>query len=112
VPALVVGTVSERRSALIVLRSPVESPTAARAAELVPDAAAAAAVQAYFSGLGFEVGPLVGVSFSIDGDQTLFESIVGPETGELDLARLPNSIRAWLRGVTSTEPPTFGPDRP
>jgi hypothetical protein len=72
---------SDRRSALVVLRSPVESPTAARAAELVPDAAGAAAARNYFAELGFEVGPLVGVSFSIDGNRTLFESTFGSATG-------------------------------
>jgi hypothetical protein len=112
VPALVVGNVSERRSAIVVLRSPIDSPTATRAEELVSDPAAAAAVQEYFVRLGFQVGPLVGVSFAIDGNQTLFESVFGPKTGEFDLARIPVSIRAWLVGVTATEPPTFGPDRP
>jgi len=104
--------VSERRSAIVLLRSPVDLPTTARVEELVPDAAGARAVQDYFAGLGFEVGPFVGVSFSIDGDQALFEAIFGSEAGELDLTRLPASIRERLRGVMSTEPPTFGPERP
>jgi hypothetical protein len=103
---------SERLSALVVLRSPVESPTADRAAELVPDEAGVAEVQDYFRDLGFDVGPLVGVSFSIDGDRSLFESTFGSADGELDLAPLPSTIREQLHAVTFTEPPAFGPERP
>jgi hypothetical protein len=103
---------SDGLSALVVLRSPVDSPTADRAAELMSDAAAAAIVQAYFRDLGFDVGPLVGVSFSIDGDRSLFESTFGSVGGALDLAPLPGSIREQLLAVTFTEPPTFGPEQP
>jgi hypothetical protein len=103
---------TERLSALVVLRSPVDSPTAGRAAELMSDAAAAAVVQEYFRTLGFDVGPLVGVSFSIDGDRSLFESTFGSVGGALDLAPLPTNIRECLQAVTFTEPPAFGPERP
>jgi hypothetical protein len=112
VHAIVVGSVSERLSALVVLRSPVDSPTADRVEELMSDAAAAAAVREYFRDLGFDVGPLVGVSFSIDADRSLFESTFGSVGGELDLALLPSNIREQLQTVTFTEPPAFGPERP
>jgi hypothetical protein len=107
-----VEPMSEPASALVVLRSPVESPTAAQAGKLLADTAGPAAVRNYFSSLGFEVGPIVGVSFSIEGDRSLFESTFGSDTAELDLTRLPSSISSWLSEITRTEPPTFGPDRP
>ena len=81
-----------------------------------------------FEALGFQTGPVVGHSFSIEGNVTLFTSVFGvhlkalrdgavaidgaPEgtpNGELPRSALPPSLMSLVTHVLFTEPPTFGP---
>ena len=92
-----------------------------------PDADAARAIAHEFAARGFEVGSLVGNSFSITGPANLFERTFGAKLRkskragmqvqsegavlgeELPLTRLDPSARDWIAAVTFTPPPDFGP---
>ena len=97
---------------------------------LAPGAAATQAervVQA-FAALGFATGPVVGGSFSIEGDGDRFKTVFGVRVqaradggvalrgaprgtpaGELPLAVLPATLQPLVAHVLFTEPPGFGP---
>jgi hypothetical protein len=119
-------------SALVVLRpdterlSGHERITTENVASFVPPADAVDETVAFFEGLGFTASPPVGISFSIEGPQSLFETTFGTalrttEEGgtrtsvtvdggvELPLDRLPERIAGRLQAVTFTPPPAFGP---
>jgi hypothetical protein len=119
-------------SALVVLRpagGELEGAiTSERAAELHPDATAAAAVERYFRERGLDVAPRVALSFSITGPQSLFETVFGTRLTvegegtattartasggvELPLGSLPADIAGAVQAVTFTLPPDFGPTR-
>lgn len=72
----------------------------------------------FFSERGFEVGPLVGISFSIAGSSERMESQFAdfePQSGqerELSLDGLPPQVRKAVRTVTTEAPPAFGPGNP
>jgi hypothetical protein len=102
--------------------------TAATLADHAPDPAAAQHVVDHLHGLGFEVGELVGISFSVTARRSRFEEVfgtpltVGEETSgtitnvttihgelELPLERLPADVRRDVTAVTFTAPPDFGP---
>jgi hypothetical protein len=71
--------------------------------------------------MGFEVGPLVGTSFSISAPGEVFERVFGvkPRPGskgmlasgsyELPQDGLPLAVRNAVHAVTFTPPPDFGP---
>lgn len=91
----------ERDSALVVMRSPEPEP--------------AGRARRFFADRGFEVGPLVGISFSIVAPRQQmerrfegFERLAGSGE-ELPLDSLPPEIRRTVRAVTTEEPPDFGP---
>lgn len=93
----------ERTAALVVLK---------------PGAGEAERAKKYFADAGFELGPLVGISFSISGaaalmDQTFadFRALHG-SGGELDLSKLPDDVRGVVRAVVTEAPPDFGPTAP
>ena len=78
-------------------------------------------VQEQFAQAGFQIGPLVGVSFSISGPAALFEQFfrvqAGPGgqtlTGEaLPLVTLDPALRSQIQAILSTRPPDFGPGNP
>lgn len=78
----------------------------------LPSAEAAERVRERLSRAGFEVGPLVGNSFSITAPVKTFEKVFGTgvreaaEQGrEIPAAGLPREVAA----VTFTPPPDFGP---
>jgi hypothetical protein len=118
-------------SAIVVLRPAggdvaSEDITAENADRLQPDPAVAEAAQAYFRNIGFDVGPLVALSFAVSGSQPLFESVFATplvvegegtvttarsedEQLELPLDRLPPEIAPAVRAVAFTPPPDFGP---
>ena len=112
-------------SAQVVLRpasgqAPSEPITAANVREMLPDASAAAMVRESFAKVGFEVGNLVGNSFSIAGPLSLFNkhfktSIAPPGRGAkvarlaLPASALPRRIASVVQAVTFTPPPDFGP---
>jgi hypothetical protein len=124
-------------SALVVLRPASgrtldgqEAITAESVAEFEPDAAASAQTEAYFRKRGFEVDQPVGISFSITGPRSLFESTFGeqivteqsggvlssarPASGglELPVEHLPAAVVRAVQAVTFTPPPAFGPGNP
>ena len=92
-----------------------------------PDVDAAKAIAREFAARGFEVGSLVGNSFSITGPAQLFERTFGTKLRrskragvqvqaegaalgeELPLTRLEPAARSWIAAVTFTPPPEFGP---
>lgn len=80
-------------------------------------------VTGIFKKNGVEIGPIVGVSFSITATVRLFESIFNTTlkrtvkdgiecVGEglnLPLNNLSDHVRSLIQAVTFTEPPDFGP---
>jgi hypothetical protein len=98
---------------------------AANAAALQAPAAAASAAVEHFREAGFEVGPVVGLGFSITAKASLFEKVfaakvsvdenggasVGSKGGDraLDLHGLPKAIQACVAAIEFAEPPDFGP---
>jgi hypothetical protein len=81
----------------------------------------AQAVRDWFAAAGFDVDPVVGISFSISGPRGLFGSIFGDLLGgaeqstavELDQAalagRLPGDLLRYVAAVAIGPPPDFGP---
>lgn len=100
---------------------------ASRADELRPSAESADRALRAFKALGFETGPCVGNSFSIEGSRVLFkthfdvrlrpradggmdfEGPTGTAPGSLPLQGLPATLQQQLQAVLFTEPPAFGP---
>jgi hypothetical protein len=109
----------ESISALVVLRPAVGdlAGTAQITADTVeafaPDPAAATAVRAFLTEVGFDVQPLVGISCAVVGPRSLFERTFGTsipsEGSELPLDRLPDDVAGGIQAVTFTPPPAFGP---
>jgi hypothetical protein len=100
-------------SAQVVLRAkgPI---TAATLAANQPPKDAVEAAQKLFREAGFELGPYVGISFSIAGSRSLFESFFRTRLDklkghELPLDALPKEVAAVIEAVTFTPPPDFGP---
>ena len=88
--------------------------TAATLAANQPPPEAVEAAQKQFREAGFKVGPYVGISFSISGPPSLFESFFGVhldklKSYELPLRALPKKVADMLEAVTFTPPPDFGP---
>jgi hypothetical protein len=119
----------ETLSALVILRSsargmpePTAEITARTVAGHAPSADAAASAVRAFEKLGFEVGPLVGISFSITGPYRLFHDVFdilvergedgalvcldasGAAAAELPTGSLPAAERALVASVVF-EPP-------
>lgn len=89
-------------SALVVVRDPEEGERVSR----------------FFAEQDFEVGPLVGISFSIAAPRQRmdrwfedFEQLEGSGR-ELSLDALPPEIRGTVRAVATEAPPDFGPGNP
>jgi hypothetical protein len=110
--------------------APADTPvTAATLALFAPSAATVAAAADAFRALGFEVGPMVGTSFSITAPVDTFERVFkvdlgylrkphaardrsrGKTAGELELpaSTLPETLKPLVQAVTFTPPPDFGP---
>jgi hypothetical protein len=106
-------------SALVVLQpgGDVTEVTAATRDTWEPDREGAERARGAFRELGFEVGPMVGLSFSISGPDELFERVfpdvaAKQRTGEsFDLSRLPEGAES-VQAVVSEPPPAFGPGNP
>ena len=95
--------------------------------DLVPSAEVTAGTMRFFGSVGFEVGPMVGVSYSISGTVRQFEQTFGirlregadgrieclSEGGEvsdrLPLDGLPVGDREGIEAVVFGAPPDFGP---
>lgn len=117
-------------SAQVVMRSASPSDddpliTSANVAEAAPPPEAVDTVRYFCADAGFAIGPFVGISFSIAGPASLFETVFGERPrleerasvqqamtaagDELSLDRLPPEVGRWVRAVTFTPPPDFGP---
>ena len=72
----------------------------------------------WFAGQGFEVGPLMGISFSIAGPPERVRELFADYDdhaatgGELSLDRVPAEVRSGVRAVALDAPPAFGPGNP
>lgn len=99
---------SDTTSVLVVLHpagGPNPEPvTAANLADHQPDPAAAAAAQAWFAQQGYEVGPLVGTSFSITGPAAALSAFA--------MDALPSDVAPAVQAVTASTPLDFGPGNP
>ena len=94
--------------------------TAANIRSMLPSADAAARVVNAFSALGFKPGPVVGNSFSIEAEASVFHQVFGvlPRSADpsatapsaLPIQRLPATLRAQVQAVVFSEPPAFGPE--
>ncbi len=75
-------------------------------------------VRRWFADQGFEVGPQVGISFSIEASRAhLTEHFQGFEEAEgsgaeMSLDTLPGELRPAVKAVVSEAPPDFGPTNP
>ena len=88
--------------------------TAATLARNQPPNEAVEAARKLFRESGFQLGPYVGISFSILGPPSLFETFFGTrleklQDYELPLNALPREMAALIEAVTFTPPPDFGP---
>jgi hypothetical protein len=128
---------AEHEWAAQVVLTPAVDPQAQIAANigaLLPPRERSERVKLAFGALGFRTGPVVGNSFSIEGDRGLFERTfhtrlsrdergsVSIERGSvsiehaapseptsLPLDRLPKELREALAAVLFSQPPAFGP---
>lgn len=106
-------------SALVVLHpagGPVTEPvTAATIADHQPDPAVVERLRDWFAEQGFEVGPLVGTSFSITAPADTMAATFSDFAGgprELDLGGLPPETVGAVQAVAVGAPPAFGPGNP
>ena len=100
-------------SAQVILRAQGPMTVATLVANQPPEAAVQA-VRGVFHQAGFALGPYVGISFSISGPASLFESyfrirLATLQSGELPLGVLPPLVAGVIDAVAFTPPPDFGP---
>jgi subtilase family serine protease len=99
-----------------------ENITSENLGSFLPDATRANQARAHFESLGFEVGALVGNSFSITAPRKNFEQhfhtkilrnnqFASLENGSLELpiADLPAEVKTTINAVSFSKPPDFGP---
>ncbi len=99
-----------------------ESLTSENLESFLPDATRASQTRAHFESLGFEVGALVGNSFSITAAVPKFEQhfhtkilhnkqFASLEDGSLELpiAHLSDELKTNINAVSFSAPPDFGP---
>ncbi len=99
-----------------------ESITSENLDSFLPNAAHASQARAHFERLGFEVGALVGNSFSISATPSRFEQhfhtkilqdkqFASLEDGSLELPieHLPAEVKTTVNAVSFCAPPDFGP---
>ena len=112
-------------SALVILRTDAAGPAHDDAVR--PDPVSVRRVQDHLRSLGFEVGPLIGTSFSITAPVDLFRRSfgddppvaaaspprsVGDDLLDLPVDRLPDEAARAVRSITFSPPPDFGPFAP
>jgi hypothetical protein len=101
--------------------------SASNVAEFAPSPSAVSSVAAEFRSKGFEIGPVVGVSFSVTGTIRAFEEFFGMRIRlgkdhayefvaknktvghELSGEELPEELRKSVHAVAFPLPPDFGP---
>ncbi len=111
-------------SALVILQpsdpsAAGEPITSANLGRHTPSPGAVGELMEFFRSRGFEVGPFVGISFSITAPESTFRSVFDADlpTGargdlEFDVGSLPADVRRHLQAVSFSEPPDFGPGAP
>lgn len=100
-----------------------ESITSENLELFMPDATRASQTRAHFEILGFEVGALVGNSFSITAPRKTFEQCFHAKIEyknqhanlkdgslELPVIDLPDEVQATVQAVSFSAPPDFGPN--
>lgn len=111
------------RTALVVLAGPASASAGGGytvASGPPKPAEAAAKVQRWFAAKGFDVDPVVGISFSISGPGRLFRRVLGMadpgsplELGPAELAgHLDQDLIRYVAAVAIGPAPDFGPDNP
>jgi hypothetical protein len=88
--------------------------TAANINAIRPAPEAVAAVTRTFAAAGFEIGVVVGLSFSITARRSAFDAYfgianAGAQPGEVPLDRVPAAARHAVAAITFPPPPDFGP---
>lgn len=88
--------------------------TASNIRALTPAPEVAAEVTRGFANAGFDVGPVVGLSFAISARRSVFNRFfgikaAGVKKGALALDRVPTPVRRGVVAITFPEPPDFGP---
>ena len=88
--------------------------TAANIASLEPAADVVREVTGALARAGFDVGPVVGPTFSITAVRSVFDRFfgitgAGRKTGEITLAHVPARLRDGVAAITFPPPPDFGP---
>jgi hypothetical protein len=99
-----------------------ESMTAENLEDFMPDESLASQTRAHFENLGFEVGELIGNSFSISAPRKIFEqhfkariqntkqhASLNDGNLELPISALPDEIRESVNAISFSTPPAFGP---
>lgn len=87
-----------------------ESATAERVSELAPSPMAAERLAEFFTEAGYEVGPLVGISFSLTVPADDVASLLGDEIdGEYAHPSIPASLRRHIDTIVRERPIDFGP---
>jgi hypothetical protein len=112
-------------SALVILRTPPAGTDAPLGVGLPPDRKRAERVQAHLRSLGFDVGALIGTSFSISAPAGVFRRSFGQEPltappdradddgpRDLPIDRLPGDAAAAIEAIVFTPPPDYGPAAP
>jgi hypothetical protein len=90
--------------------------TAENIRALAPPAETSRAVAQAFAKLGFDVGPVVGLGFSITASRSTFTralgaAATGEKPGEVSLTHLPADVRRHVAAIAFPEPPDFGPGK-
>ena len=90
-----------------------EEVTAATIESWAPDPTTAERLRAHLRDAGCDVGPLVGLSFSVTAPDPTLERAVGPRTDEgWSTAQLPDDLAGAVREVTTGPEIDFGPVDP
>lgn len=106
------------RSAQVVMRPargevPAEAVSSSNLEAYLPTEQDAERARSWFAEQGFEVGALVGISFSISGPAELFDRLDLAGGGEeLSLEALPEDVARSVRAIGVSPPPDFGPGAP
>ena len=88
--------------------------TAARITQLLPPADVVESVLGELVRAGFQVGTVVGLTFSLSGPRTLFERYfhlgdADTDHGSIPTQRLPGVLQRAVASVVFPPPPEFGP---
>ena len=88
--------------------------TAANVHQYTPAPETVEKVTSWFASKGFEVGPAVGLSFSISAPKSVFEHVFKTKLARRKSLKLPlepiaNKVAEEIEEVTFTPPPDFGP---